>query len=101
MQNPDIFKPASRPVFSVDYGDLEQFVAKVYGTNSFEIIEVDNDSDIACNTDLKYFHESDIEDARSCVAEGDCCGWQVDNVIKLLFKDGHIADGDYIVNVCW
>lgn len=101
MQNPDIFKPASRPVFSVDYGDLEQFVAKVYGTNSFEIIEVDNDTDIACDTDLKYFDEADVEDARKSVQQGHCEGWKLNYIVKLLFKDGHIVEGDYIVNVCW
>lgn len=100
MQNPSIFKPASRPVFSVDYSDLESFVTEKYGT-PFEITEVDNDSDIACNTDMKYFNETDIADVRERIAKGDCPGWHVDTVIKLLFKDGHIVDGDYIVNVCW
>lgn len=101
MQNPDIFKPASRPVFSVDYGDLEQFVAKVYGKNHFEIIEVDNDTDIACDTGLTYFDAADIEHARERVEAGHCSEWEVNSIIKLLFKDGHITEGDYIVNVCW
>lgn len=100
MQNPSIFKPATRPVFTVDYSELERFVAEKYGT-PFEIIEVDNDSDISCDTNLDYFDEGEIDEAREWIADGDCSGWQVDNIIKLLFTDGHIVEGDYIVNVCW
>lgn len=100
MQNPDIFKPATRPVFTVDYSDLGTFVQEKYGTY-LEITEASNDSTIACNTDLKYFDEQDEEKARELIEDGDCRAWEVSSIIKLLFKDGHIVDGDYNVDVCW
>lgn len=101
MKNPDIFKPASRPVYTVDYSDLEQFVSKMYETRNFEIFEVNNDSTIACDTDLKYFDVQDEEETRFYIEKGHCNGWQVPQIIKLLFKDGHIADGAYNIDVSW
>lgn len=101
MSNPSIFVPATRPVFNVDYSDLEDFVAEKYGVPSFEITEMNNDSTIACDTEMKYFDATDEASTRDLIKQGWCREWEVNSIIKVLFKDGHILDGDYIVDVCW
>jgi hypothetical protein len=101
MTNPSIFVPASRPCYTVDYSDLERFIADTYEVPNFEITEMDNDSTIACDTDLKYFDSTDESEARALIQKGWCCEYQVNNLIRLLYKDGHITDGDYNVDVCW
>jgi hypothetical protein len=100
MKFEDKFTLRTEPTYEIDYYDFTQFLKHVYGTD-VEIYDVNNDTVIDCNTDLKYFEENEEKSVREHIKSGNLSPFGVEQSVKLLFKDGHIPAGTYLIDVSW
>lgn len=96
-----IFSPVNKPVYKVDYSNLQDFIASEYEISSFTIGELCNDSEMVFEVSLTYFDEEDAAKARSLIAAGYAPEWQMQSIMNLMFLDKKIVEADYIVDVCW
>lgn len=101
MEQPSVFKVNAKPVYTIGYYEFECFVAEKYSIDNFSIYEMNNDSTISCNINPMFFSSSDEEEARELIYSGNCPEWKVSMIVNLLYKDGHILDGEYLIDVCW
>lgn len=94
-------KIEKKAIFKVDYNDFDRFVKDIYGGN-FDFVadhEAENYSSYEfsapnMNVDFGGVYEEKIRGGRFS-------GVPVHALFNVLFKDGHIEQGDYIISVYW
>jgi len=94
-------KAENKTIFKVDYNDFDEFVTEIYGSN-FEFVaghEANNYSQYefsAPNMNMDFRGEYEAK-----IRNGNFNGVPVHALFNVLFKDGHIEKGDYVIDVSW
>lgn len=108
MTNTPVLTCTKKTIYSVDYGDLSDFINKVYGTSKYDFVA----SEQSGNDSSHSFA------AKKTVGENTMKKWQDEDIAQLKAKDGNtefvtsslfqdmvdrdlIPEGDYVVDVCW
>lgn len=95
----------------VDYGDLEEFLAKAVGVKMVEITESPNDTDYEVNVeqnDLKLNQyqtqerlDKELKEIEDRLKGGGVEHWRFHQVFKWLLHKQLIKPGTYVVRVSW
>jgi len=100
-------KKTTETVHQVDYSDFEEFVKSIYG-GDYDFVsteECGNDSShqFSVSKDfIERFHKSEYHQKdMDRIRKGDYPGYCNGALFNTLFLDGHIEEGNYVVNVCW
>lgn len=87
-------------LFTIDSNDFDNFVMSKYGGN-FKFVtqhEANNDSDYSFNApNVAMFFKDEATDIRN----GNYKSHSVHQIFQVLYEDGFIEKGDYIVKVFW
>lgn len=87
-------------IYSIDSNDFDSFVTSKYGGN-FEFVaqhEANNYSSYEFKApNMSMFFDTEAEDIRS----GKYRNHSVYKIIQVLFEDGHIEEGNYLIDVNW
>lgn len=94
-------KTKIKTLFRVDYNDFDSFVKQIYGGN-FDFVIEHNARNYSSyefsapnlNIDFGGKYEEKIR-------SGNFNGVPVNALFNVLFKDGHIEKGDYLIEVSW
>lgn len=89
-------------VHTVDYGDLDEFIAASYGLDTFEgTLESPNDSTHRFTVSDKSLDEYAIEDVKGFIERKSCEHYSLGDILDDLCVKGLIPAGTYLVEVCW
>jgi len=94
-------KVENKTIFKVDYNDFDEFVTEIYGGN-FEFVaghEANNYTQFefsAPNMNMDFRGEYEAK-----IRNGNFNDVPVHALFNVLFKDGHIEKGDYLIDVSW
>jgi hypothetical protein len=105
-------KKASSPVLKgkittyveVDSNDLDTFVNKVYGVNSYECVAMEewsNDTKHQVRVTSKEPLDKWAAEKIQEIKAGRCPSWSIQAVMQDLVNEGHIQPGIYLINVSW
>ena len=77
-------KMVTKVINVVDYDDFNNFVMSIYG-GDYEFVAIQE-----ANNDSSYEYT---------VSMKDLTGYR--DLLNCLLEDGHIKEGDYLIDVCW
>lgn len=99
-----ILKCRQETVFSVDYGDLEEFIKHIYGNKQYEFAcaeEVSNDTIKRYKVDKKEeISDYDLKKLNSFKA-GNFESWITRLLLQDMVNNGILQPGTYSIDVCW
>lgn len=97
-------KVIKKTIYEIDEYDFNEFVMKKYGGN-FEFVaqhEANNDSQYSFNARKKTTKDSSyLLSIKEDIRKGAYGMHSVYAVFECLLEDGHIDEGEYVIEVCW
>ena len=98
-------KSRIKTVIEVEFGDFDNFVSEIYGCN-YEFVaeeEANNYSNYNYPISKKDKYDKWEIEAMEKVRAGDVYGYGVSasDILQTLLEDGHIVEGEYLINVSW
>lgn len=97
-----VLKYNTETIHTMDYGDLEDFVRKVYGAEDYSFPVTQE-----CGNDTKHkfsptgvIRSYDDKEA-AAIRGGNVPDYRNDLVFDVLVADGYLPVGKYLVAVCW
>lgn len=90
-------------MFSVDYHDLEEFIAKAYKLKEWSFVadqECGNDSQHSFDVDKKL-DEYELEEIKEFQEKKQQSQFMVGTLLNHCCARGLIEKGEYLVRVCW
>ncbi len=86
---------------TIMWHELETLVAKSYGLDKFEIIELENDSDYAYKVDKTELKEYAVGEVQKAINQGWIEEWRLSSILDDLASKGFLEEGNYLMHVCW
>ncbi len=87
-------------IYTIDYYDFQEFVMSKYGGELHFVAqhEANNYSSYTFTAPNRaMFFDTEAEEIR----DGDYNNNSIHQIIQVLYEDGHIEEGDYLIKVSW
>lgn len=94
-------KHTKETVISVEYRDLEHYIAQCYGLSKFEILESPNDTHHKFSIVKERLSDYDYREVGDMVTSKSGEHWRLWSLLTDLCFNDKLEEGTYIVNVSW